>query len=297
MFNRTASLTRPSGDQDSCGRTVSRRYSRAMSQWANGWRKRVMFERLGYGGELFDFSRPKSAVHVRLADRMRALGRNYDDDDITFRLVDTLLDEVLNAAEAVERAHQAVHAHAAEAQSNANKYFAEFPDMITPPEPQIGSHWNDEAVTAAWYSIIDVLLWARAFEDRLKRGGTRGDPEQGILVAIAPGDLRRGLLEAWSRFQSGHIKETRLLANYSTHAGVFMNPGTPSARATMVTGELIYELPDRVTASVDHWHEFRWTNRRDALTYVDHQWTEIITFVDAMLDAFALAVPERFRGT
>ena len=71
--------------------------------------------------------------------------------------------------------------------------------------------------------------------------------------------------------------------------------GTPTARI-MPSGELVYEMPDEITEPVDHWYEFRFRTHRNAMTFAEELFSEIITFVDRLLDAFTAAVPARFRG-
>jgi hypothetical protein len=71
-----------------------------------------MLEHLGMGGELWDISRSRPAVHGRLVSSAQSLGRTYDNEEVDYMLVDFLLAELLNAVEGVERSFEAMQAAA-----------------------------------------------------------------------------------------------------------------------------------------------------------------------------------------
>src|SRR5687768_15780749 len=89
----------------SCDRPNST--ERAMPELVNAWRRRVGIEHLGVGYELWDLVRPKASVHDRLVARMSALGRDYENKNIAYDVVQFLLAEVLNAEKGIERAYEA----------------------------------------------------------------------------------------------------------------------------------------------------------------------------------------------
>jgi hypothetical protein len=261
-----------------------------MGDRVNAWRNRMIREMLGQGYELWDLARPKAAVHDRLAQKAAKIGRDYDDEDIAYMLVDHLLDEVLNAAEGIERSFDAMKLDARDAQSKASGYLA---SHRSDPLPE-RHHWTEPSTVDVWFEFIDMLIWTRTLQDRIERRGMGGDPEQGLLPALAPGSLKRGVASAFQEFKDGHAAEARHLTNYGVHAGLLPNPGTPLAEVRQ-DGSLFFVMPDQITTPIDHWQEFSFSQQRDALAFADELFSQVVTFVDLVLDAFRDAVPARFR--
>jgi hypothetical protein len=258
----------------------------------NAWRNRIMAEQLGTGYELWDLGRARASVHDRLAAKARALGRDYDDDYIAYMLSEHLLLELLNAAEGVERSVEGMRANAAEANSVVAEYFASHPDRNL--ADGVDRHWASPVVVNVWFEFVHLLIWTRALQDRTSRRGLGGDPQQGLIPAIAPGTLKDAVEVAFAAFQGGHAGEARLWTNYGVHAGLIPNPGTPTSRITR-DGTLRFILPGPVTSPIDHWQELDFSQERDAMAFANELFEEVITFVDQVLDAFSAAVPERFR--
>jgi hypothetical protein len=249
-----------------------------------------MIERLGQGYELWDLARPKAAVHGRIAARMKGLTRDYDDDYIAYMLVDHLLAEVLNAAEGVERSFDAMKLHADKAQQGADEYFASIP--VTGPPP-IHHSWTEPATVNVWFEFVNLLVWSRTLEDRVKRRGMGQDPDQGLLPALASGALKKAVGASFRKFKAGHVAEARLFTNYGVHAGLLPNPGTPRAEVKE-DGSLAFHMPDPIATPVDHWQEFTFLEHRDAFAFAEQLFREMATFIVELLDAFREAVPARF---
>ena len=75
--------------------------------------------------------------------------------------------------------------------------------------------WADETVTAFWYELINMIIWTRSLDDRIRRSGVRGDRDQGLLPSLAPSGLRDPVSGAYGQLVSGHLAEVRHLANWT----------------------------------------------------------------------------------
>ena len=206
-----------------------------------------------------------------------------------------LLVELINAAEGVERAHIQARAYAVAAQRAADDHFREHPDLLALTEPGYNRGWDSDDVTGVWYELINMIVWARAVDDRVQRPGRRGDPLQGLLPALAPGPLYDKVQHALGQLREGAAGEARILANYSVHCGIFPTPGTPNGLA--IDGQLSYIMADPPTTAVDHWYELTFAESRDALVFAEQLMVQIVEFINSVLDAFAAAVPERIATT
>ena len=148
----------------------------------------------------------------------------------------------------------------------------------------------------AWYAFADVVSWARIVQERLARppprkGGLRW---QGLLPALAPGELRSRAQQLYDELLEGPYGEVRKLANFTLHAALIRSPHSGATVDTAGTVHLPF--PDRADSPrIAHPSTLRFTQRRDAVTYTTDLWTAIQHFLDAVLTAFAAATPDRFR--
>lgn len=221
--------------------------------------------------------------------------------DVAYDVVQFTFDEVLNAAEGVERSYLAVQRGVSVAQAGAAEYFTSNPDSLDNLD-KTRFTWSDlEAVAGVWYDLTNMFIWARTLQDRVKREGIKRadgtkEPDVGLLPSLAHEfGHRTAIAHAFGRLKSGHLKEVRLLTNYNLHGGNFKSPGTQNADVT-AGGVLAYYMPDKVTARVEHWHELSFKTKRDALLFADELFQQIVTFMDIMIDAFAKVVPQQFRS-
>lgn len=254
------------------------------------WRRRMRFEKLGVGYELWDLSRPKPAVHDRLADRLEKLGRKYADNDLAYMLVEHSLLEVVNAAEGAERSLTAMRENATTAQISADRFRFSKGAGVLRADPE---SYTDPEVVDVWYEFLNILTWVRSIHDRVDRKDHTGKQKVGLLPSLAAGGLKQRVEDAYRRFDHGRAAEARRLTNYGVHAGLLPNPGTPSARVK-ADGMLTFVMPDPVHNAIDNWQEFTFQEERDALTFAEELFDEVAGFMDLVLDAFRDAVPERF---
>jgi hypothetical protein len=128
--------------------------------------------------------------------------------------------------------------------------------------------------------------------ERTDRPYRPGSAERaGLLPALAPGQLR-DTVEVALRDLKAALKDSRVLANYALHAGAV--PGGGSPRAEMLpNGRLLARVPDPIGDRILTWEEFEFTQDRDMLTYATELMSNVETFVNRVLDAFAADRPER----
>ena len=255
------------------------------------WQRRILIECLGVGYELWDLSRSKPPVHDHLVDRLEKLGRNYPDNDLAYMLVEHSLLEVVNTAEGAERSLTAMRHHARAAQSSSDR-FRSSKDTGVPRADR--ENWTDPDVVDAWYEFLNLLIRVRSIQDRVDRKDHTGKQKVGLLPSLAAGQLKHQVKDAYRCFAKGRAAEARRFTNYGLHAGLFPNPGTPSARVN-ADGMLTFVMPDPVHDAIDNWQEFTFRDERDALTFAEGLFDEVAAFIEFVLDAFRDAVPERFR--
>jgi len=240
---------------------------------------------LHVGQELWkwDTSRYESIDGIIAA--LRRAGRPFDDDSVLYVATSSLLSDVVDAAGGIEYANIRLHecleraqdAHAGYSITHSlDDYYITDPDM-----------------EAAWYTVEELAVWARTLDERLKRAGSKGRADQGLIPALADGPRRDAVIAARSRLLNGGLREARWLSGLNLH----MQPTQAGfKRGKIENGRIILPFPDRLTGRVDHRWRLTYDDGRDALSFADNLMESVATFMDATLGAFEEHLPERFRN-
>jgi hypothetical protein len=256
------------------------------------WGKRIMWGEgrvapLNFGKELWkwDVSLYESADGIRTA-LVRA-GRTPDDDSILFEATRSLISDVVDAAGGAEYAHQRF----CEAVDTVRETYVRWQRSFSMPE---GSGLVDPSVEAAWYALEELIVWARVFDDRLRRGAVKRPyrADQGLIPALANGPRRDAVIAARSRLLQGGAEEARYLSNLSLH---MQSSQAGSKSGTVRSGNVVLPFPDRVTDSVAHRWELTYNQGRDAASFASTIMAAIERFMDELISALEMHVPERFK--
>ncbi len=167
----------------------------------------------------------------------------------------------------------------------------------------------------ASYAFINALTWARSVRERVERP----DPAEnkvglirslwqrlkfakvkransarvkaGLLSSLADGQLKRQIQKHLQQLDP-FLAESRRMTNYALHAGAPHGPSTPTIKVRS-DGQAFLPIPDKGTKRVIIWDEFTYRDGRDAVSYLETLFDEVVKFVDGVLDAFD-ALPEPF---
>ena len=223
-------------------------------------------------------------------DELRPLvgGDETTDAQVSRRLSNGLLTDVVAAAGGVEHARESLFRHLADVRGVTNVH-------VTPELGASVPHgFSDQSVTAAWYEFANLLTWARAVEERVERPGRGpGASQQGLVPALQPGPLKVRVDQLRQRLRSGPLRETRLLSNFVLHAGLMRHPN--AGVHVLDDGSLLLPIPDRLERPVSHVHQFTWNERRGACAFADELWAAVQAFINDLIAAFEDATPTRFR--
>jgi hypothetical protein len=257
------------------------------------WSRRIHFGvgrtvSLDWGAELWkwDISRYESASGIAAA--LRRAGHAFDDDEIVFHATHTLVPDVVDAAGGVERSHARLHQAMALMQDKYVEWRSQFGDGDF-------DGMSDSSVEDAWYTVEELLVWARTLDDRLRRRALdwRRYPDQGLIPALADGPRRNAVIRARDRLLTAGVDEARYLSGLNLH----MQPiqaGSKSGRIR--SGRVVLPFPDRVTASVSHRWQLTFNDNRDAVSVADGLMRAVERFMDELLSAFEEHLPERFKS-
>jgi hypothetical protein len=263
-----------------------------MPERAWAWTRRIHFGAgrrvtLDWGVELWkwDVSRYESPDGIAAA--LRRAGRPFDDGMILFDATRTLLPDVVDAAGGIERAHVRLHREMALVQETYDRWCSELGEMSD------GDGMSDRSVEDAWYTVEEVLVWARTLDDRLRRSAMdKRYPDQGLIPALADGPRRDAVIRARARLLSAGVDEARHLSGLNLHMQS-IQAGTKSGR--ILSGRIVLPFPDRVTARVSHRWQLTFNDNRDAISFADGLMTAVERFMDELISAFEKHVPERFK--
>ncbi len=234
-------------------------------------------------------SRYESAPGIATA--LQRAGRSFDDDDVLYYATRNLLMDVVDAAGGVERAHIRIHESMVLAQNTYDGWQQQWQNNPATAGPaNIGM--SDPSVEDAWYSLEEMLTWTRVLDDRLRRRGPQGDPDQGLIPALADGPRRDAIIQARSRLLNSTINETQHLVNLNLHSQPIML-GTKSARVR--NGRVVLDFPDRITTLIHHRVELTYNDGRDGVTFADDTMSAVERFMNEMFDAFENNIPPRLR--
>jgi hypothetical protein len=262
----------------------------AMPERASQWLKRVeggegQSVSLDWGMELWkwDVSLYESADGIRAA-LLRA-GRAPDDDSILADATGSLLTDVIDAAGGVEQAHRRLH----KAMDEVQQVWSLGVDLGE------GTGVMDFSTEAAWYSVEELLIWARTLDDRLRRKAVKRNyrKDQGLIPALADSPRRDAIVDARARLLQGGVDEARHLSGLNLH---MQSSQAGSKHGRVRSGQIILRFPDRVTAPIDHRWELTYTQGRDAVSFADNLMVAVERFMDEMIEAFERHIPERFKS-
>lgn len=261
-----------------------------MARIANDWRKRIAFSPnstvgLTWGQELWKWNANLYEGAAGIAAALKARGRPYDDDDVLYYATRNVLEDVIDAAGGVELAHKRLHESIGSAQAIYNSW------------PHSGSAAQHEGLSLeetedAWYSLEEMIIWARMLDDRLRRRGPKGMPDQGLIPALADGPRRDAVIAARSRYLTSIAGEVRYLADLNLHSQPLL-AGTKSAH--IVGGQIKLDFPDPVTTAIHDRAQLTFDNGRDGTQFADDLMTAVVQLVESILTGFEGNVPARLQ--
>jgi hypothetical protein len=178
-------------------------------------------------------------------------GKSFDDCDVLFEATFTLLKDVVDAAGGLEAAHKRFIQAIASAQKRLNRFIDETGYTESGPEPEFGWNFSDVTLEDAWYALEEMIIWARAMDDRLKRAARdkKRYPDQGLIPALAAGPRRQAVIAARSRLVHAYLNEVRYLTGLSLH---MQSTKAGSVQAQVRDCRLVLRFPDPVTSWVCH---------------------------------------------
>ena len=262
-----------------------------MPERAWAWSKRIHFGEnrlvsLDWGTELWkwDVTLYESADGIRAA--LTRTGRPFDDDSILFDATSSLVDDVVDAAGGVEQAHQRLHLAVDAVHVSVAQW------SIATPE---GIGLSDPTIEAAWYTLEELLVWARTLDDRLRRKPRdKRYPDQGLIPALAENPRRDAIMGARSRLRQNGVQEARWLAGLNLH---MQSTQAGSKHGRMRSGQVFMPFPDRVNESIGHRWQLTYKEDRDIVSFADGLMTAVERFMDDMIAAFEQNLPARFKVT
>jgi hypothetical protein len=264
-----------------------------MPERAWEWMRRIHFGAghsvpLDFGVELWKWDASLYESRDGIVAALSRAGRPLDDDRILYHATCTLLPDVVDAAGGVERAHARLHQAMALAQETLIRWSS------TLGEERDGAGMGDPSVEDAWYTVEELLVWARSLDDRLRRpaNNKRRYPDQGLIPALADGPRRDAVIDARARLLSAGVNEARFLAGLNLHMQT-MQAGSKHGRVR--SGRIILPFPDQVMAPVGHRWQLTYDDNRDAVSFADGLVAAVERFMDELIGAFEEHVPERFK--
>jgi hypothetical protein len=157
-----------------------------------------------------------------------------------------------------------------------------------------GADLTDPSIDDAWYTVEELLVWARTLDDRLRRRANdkKRYPDQGLIPALAEGPRRDAVIAARARLCSAGVNEARYLAGLNLH---MQSTQAGSKLGRMRSGRIVLPFPDQVTARVSHRHQLTYNENRDAVAVADSLMAAAERFMDELMRAFEEHLPERFK--
>jgi excisionase family DNA binding protein len=199
-----------------------------------------------------------------------------------------LLPDVAEAAAAVEYTAEKIH----QAVATAEAYYVPYlPSLLEGPEPESGRGASHPAFADAYSEFANLVWWIRALDERLQHE-YRGRP-QGLVPALAPGALRDRVQALKLSLESALAEEARFFANFSLHHSTI--PYAFNSNARVVAGRLELPIPDRVTAPITSNRNLSYADGRTLSSFADEATAIVVSFMDAVIDAFTEELPDRVR--
>jgi hypothetical protein len=264
-----------------------------MHERAWEWARRIHFGAgrtvpLDFGAELWkwDASLYESADGIRTA--LSRTEGPLDDGLILSHATGSLLDDVVDAAGGVELAHARLHQAMALVQETVMRWSSTLGEMSD------GTGMTHASIDDAWYTVEELLVWARTLDERLRRRANdwRRYPDQGLIPALAEGPRRDAVIAARARLCSAGVNEARYLAGLNLH---MQSTQAGSKLGRMRSGRIVLPFPDQVTAPVSHRHQLTYDENRDVVSFADGLMAAVERFMDELMRAFEEHLPERFK--
>lgn len=264
-----------------------------MPERAWEWARRIHFGAgrtvpLDFGAELWkrDVSLYESTDGI-----VAALSRTegpLDDGLILSHATGSLLDDVVDAAGGAELAYARLHQAMALVQETVMRWSSTLDEMSD------GADLTDPSIDDAWYTVEELLVWARTLDERLQRRAKepRRYPKQGLIPALADGPRRNAVIAARARLRFAGVNEARYLAGLNLH---MQSTQAGSKLGRMRSGRIILPFPDQVTAPVSHRWQLTYDENRDVVSFADGLMAAVERFMDELVRAFEEHLPERFK--
>jgi hypothetical protein len=264
-----------------------------MPERAWNWSRRIHFGAgraapLDWGTELWKWDASLYESADGIASALRRAGRPVDDESILFDATHTLLTDVVDAAGGVERSYARLHQAVTLVQETYRRWSSESGEL---PD---GGGMVDASVEDAWYTVEELLVWARTLDDRLRRRAVdqRRYPDQGLIPALADGPRRDAVIRARARLLSGGVDEARFLSGLNLHMQS-IQAGSKGGRIR--SGRVVLPFPDRISAPVSYRWQLTYGDKRDAVSFADGLMAAAERFMDELISAFEEHLPERFK--
>jgi hypothetical protein len=273
-----------------------------MPERAWGWTRRIHFGAgrtvsLDWGQELWKWDVCLYESADGIAAALRRSGLPFDDGMILFDATRSLLLDVVDAAGGVERSHTRLHQAMAHVQETWDRWQSQWQSTIggRPESGELrdGMGMTDSSVEDAWYTVEELLVWARTLDDRLRRAAKKkGYPDQGLIPALAEGPRRDAVIRARSRLLSAGVTEARYLSGLNLH---MQSIQAGSKHGRLRSGRIVLPFPDHVTAPVNHRWDLTYKSDRDAVSFADGLMAAVECFLDDLISAFERHIPDRFK--
>jgi hypothetical protein len=271
-----------------------------MTRIANEWRTRISFNPhstggLDWGQELWKWDvtlyEGAAGIAVALTAAWAANGRSFDNNNVLYYATRNILQDVIDAAGGVELAHQRLQESITTAQAKYDDMRAGRP-VREPASHPVGL--SLEEIEDAWYSLEEMIIWARILDDRMRRRGPNKMPDQGLIPALADGPRRDAVIAARSRYLSSVAGEVRYLADLNLHSQPLM-AGTKGAR--IVNEKIRLNFPDPVTKKIHDRAQLTYSNGqgRNGIQFADDLMTAVAQLVESILTGFESNVPRRLQ--
>lgn len=191
---------------------------------------------LDWGMELWKWDSALFESKRGISNALRRAGREEDSDSVMFEATRSLLLDVVDAAGGIELSLTRIHS----AMERAHEANAEY--ITEASVSDVPHHISHPALEEAWYSVDELLVWARTFAERLQRPASdrRLYPHQGLIPALAEGPRRQAVVDARVRLLATAVGEARYLSGLNLHMQS-IPPGSRSGRVR--SGRIVLPFP------------------------------------------------------
>ncbi len=236
----------------------------------------------------WDVSLYESVDGIRAA--LTRAGKSADDDSILFEATHSLVLDVIDAAGGVEQAQQRLHKALDAVHETVARWSADLGGLDE------GTGISDPSVESVWYTLEELLVWARILDDRLRRSSNSRNyrADQGLIPALANGPRRDAVVNSRARLLQGGVSEARYLSGLNLH---MQSTQAGSKHGRIRSGQVFLQFPDHVSAPIDHRWQLTYTEGRDVVSFADGLMAAVECFMDEMILAFEENLPERFKSS